>query len=101
MSSDEIMLHGIQKVRGFESPFISSADGMPSGVRGAPDIDIRRFPRRSVTASFHRSLVAGDDCRVRLSVKRIGDSSIVYCWRVLGRTGCCVASRPIMNPAIG
>lgn len=55
-----------------------------------PDIDIGRFPRRAVTASFQGPLAAGDNYRVELDVERIGNSSIDYRWRVFGPSGCCV-----------
>lgn len=40
-------------------------------------------PRRTVNATFHRSLVAGDNYIVELSVEKIGNTSFGYLWKLL------------------
>lgn len=55
-----------------------------------PDIDLGRFPRRAVSASFQRALVAGDEYAVHLDLTRIGTSSLTWRWRITSGDDTCV-----------
>jgi acyl-CoA thioester hydrolase len=56
-----------------------------------PRVDIGRFPRRAVQATFERPLEAGDMYAVHLAVDRLGMSSVTWRWRVTSRGDTCVA----------
>ncbi|RYD29301.1 MAG: acyl-CoA thioesterase [Lysobacteraceae bacterium] len=45
---------------------------------------VPNMPRRVVNATFHRSFVAGDDYVVELFVKKIGNTSFGYSWKLFG-----------------
>ncbi|WP_068160244.1 acyl-CoA thioesterase [Rhodococcus phenolicus] len=49
----------------------------------AAGLPIVGFPRRAVSATFERPFVDGDEYVVELAVKRLGNSSISYTWRIL------------------
>jgi acyl-CoA thioesterase FadM len=74
-----------------------------------PDVDIGRFPRRAVQASFERALEAGDAYAVHLDVERLGTSSVTWRWRITNGVETCVegshtavhvdeAGRPVALP---
>ena len=48
------------------------------------------FPRRAVTSSYLRPLMAGDPYTVDIGVEQIGSTSITYWWRVLSGGEVCV-----------
>lgn len=46
-------------------------------------LPITVFPRRTVSATFERPFVDGDEYVVELEIDRLGTSSITYVWRIL------------------
>lgn len=48
------------------------------------------FPRRAVTSSYLRPLMAGDPFTVDIGVEQMGSTSITYWWRVLSGGEVCV-----------
>lgn len=48
------------------------------------------FPRRAVTSSYLRPLMAGDPYTVDIGIEQIGSTSITYWWRVLSEDVVCV-----------
>lgn len=56
-----------------------------------PGLDIGRFPRRAVQATFERPLEAGDEYAVHLAVDRLGTTSVTWAWRVTSRGETCVS----------
>jgi acyl-CoA thioester hydrolase len=53
-------------------------------------LPVAGFPRRTVSATFERPLVDGDEYVVELSVERLGTSSITYAWRIVHEVGVAV-----------
>lgn len=51
--------------------------------RVSPPLDMGRFPRRSVQATYHRALTFGDEFDLRLRPQEVGNSSITYEWEVV------------------
>jgi len=49
----------------------------------AAGVPIVGFPRRAVSATFERPFVDGDEYVVELEVEKLGNSSIVFAWRIL------------------
>lgn len=49
----------------------------------SPMVDIAAFPRRSVSATYHRPFVAGDTYRVVLELERMGTTSLNWCWQIM------------------
>lgn len=55
-----------------------------------PGVEVGRFPRRAVSATYERPLLAGDEYTIELDVEKVGRTSIAYAWRIVGPDGVCV-----------
>lgn len=58
-----------------------------------PGFDAAVFPRKSVEASYHSTLVFDDEFEVRLSVSSVGRTSVTFVWEVHSRDILCVEGR--------